>query len=56
MAGQSMSPPVLGTPPREFYRLKKDADLVTLVLTLLGHGCPLRGMAAFVQDERTLPA
>src|SRR5512142_2120756 len=43
-----------GTP---FYRLKKTADLVTLVLTLLGHGCPLQAIvAAFGLDERTVAA
>src|SRR5512142_2423823 len=43
-----------GTP---FYRLKKTADLVTLVLTLLGHGCPLPALvAAFGLDERTVAA
>ena len=43
-----------GTP---FYRLKKTADLVTLVLTLLCHGCPLPAIvAAFGLDERTVAA
>src|SRR5512144_1996143 len=43
-----------GTP---FYRLKKTADLVTLVLTLLCHGCPLQAIvAAFGLDERTIAA
>src|SRR5512144_1560222 len=43
-----------GTP---FYRLKKTADLVTLVLTLLCHGCPRRAIvAAFGLDERTVAA
>ncbi len=38
-----------------FYRLKKTADLVTLVLTLLCHGCPLQAIvAAFGLDERTV--
>ena len=41
-----------GTP---FYRLKKGADLVTLVLTLLCHGCPIQAVvAAFGLDERTV--
>ncbi len=41
-----------GTP---FYRLRTPADLVTLVLTLLCHGCPLQAIvAAFGLDERTV--
>src|SRR3954454_3118591 len=43
-----------GTP---FYRLKKTADLVTIVLTLLCHGCPLQAIVvAFAIDERTVAA
>ena len=43
-----------GTP---FYRLKKATDLVTIVLTLLCHGCPLPAIvAAFGLDERTVAA
>src|SRR3954454_13837533 len=38
-----------------FYRLKKSVDLVTLVITLLCHGCPLQAIvAAFGLDERTV--
>src|SRR5437588_3193739 len=38
-----------------FYRLKKSADLVTLVITLLCHGCPIQAVvAAFGLDERTV--
>ena len=41
-----------GTP---FFRLKHPADLVTIVLTLLCHGCPLQAIvAAFGLDERTV--
>jgi transposase-like protein len=41
-----------GTP---FYRLRTAADLVTTVLTLLCHGCPLQAIvAAFGLDERTV--
>ncbi len=41
-----------GTP---FYRLQKPADAVTLVVTLLGHGCPIQAIvAAFGFDERTV--
>jgi transposase-like protein len=41
-----------GTP---FYRLQTAADLVTLVLTLLCHGCPTQAIvAAFGLDERTV--
>ena len=43
-----------GTP---FYRLQTAGDLVTLVLTLLSHGCPLQAIvAAFGLDERTVAA
>jgi transposase-like protein len=36
------------------YRLKKPVELVTLVLTLLCHGCPLQAIVvAFGLDERT---
>jgi transposase-like protein len=38
-----------------FYRLKKSADLVTVVITLLCHGCPVQAIvAAFDLDERTV--
>src|ERR1700722_11031037 len=38
-----------------YYRLKKSADLVTLVITLLCHGCPVQAIvAAFGLDERTV--
>src|SRR3954447_4031607 len=38
-----------------FFRLKKSADLVTLVITLLCHGCPVQAIvAAFGLDERTV--
>ncbi len=43
-----------GTP---FFRLKHPAALVTLVLTLRCHGCPLQAIvAAFGLDERTIAA
>jgi transposase-like protein len=43
-----------GTP---FYRLRTAADLVTVVLTLLSHGCPTQAsVAAFGIDERTVAA
>jgi transposase-like protein len=43
-----------GTP---FYRLRTVTDVVTLVLTLLCHGCPLQAIvAAFSFDERTIRA
>jgi transposase-like protein len=43
-----------GTP---FFRLKHPTELVTLVLTLLCHGCPLQAIvAAFGVDERTVAA
>jgi transposase-like protein len=39
------------------YRLKKPVELVTIVLTLLCHGCPLQAIvAAFGLDERTIAA
>jgi transposase-like protein len=41
-----------GTP---FYQLRTAAELVTLVLVLLCHGCPLQAIvAAFGLDERTV--
>ena len=41
-----------GTP---FYRLRTAADLVTVVLVLLCHGCPRQAIvAAFGLDERTV--
>src|SRR3954466_7407730 len=37
------------------YRLKKPLDLVTIVVTLLCHGCPVQAVvAAFGLDERTV--
>jgi transposase-like protein len=43
-----------GTP---FYRLHKPAELFTIVLTLLCHGCPIQAVvAAFGLDERTVAA
>jgi len=43
-----------GTP---FYRLCTPAETVTLVVTLLAHGCPLQAIvAAFGFDERTVAA
>lgn len=40
-----------------FYRLRTTADQVTLVLTLLCHGCPPQAIvAAFGLDERTVAA
>src|SRR6266542_6987600 len=44
----------VGTP---FYRLQTAAETVTLVVTLLCHGCPLQAIvAAFGFDERTVAA
>ncbi|HET8644020.1 MAG TPA: hypothetical protein VFO85_00950, partial [Vicinamibacteria bacterium] len=46
-----------GTTGTPFYRLHTATDLVTLVLTLLCHGCPPQAIvAAFGLDERTLAA
>jgi transposase-like protein len=40
-----------------FYRLRTATDLVTVVLTLLSHGCPPQAIvAAFALDERTVAA
>jgi transposase-like protein len=40
-----------------YYRLHKSRDLVTIVLTLLCHGCPRQALvAAFALDERTIAA
>jgi transposase-like protein/IS1 family transposase len=38
-----------------FYRLRKATDVITLVVTLLAFGCPIRAIvAAFGFDERTV--
>jgi transposase-like protein len=38
-----------------FYRLRKGADLITLVVTLLSFGCPVQAIVvAFGLDERTV--
>jgi len=38
-----------------YYRLKNPADLVTIVITLLCHGCPVQAIVvAFGLDERTV--
>jgi transposase-like protein len=38
------------------YRLRTPAETVSLVLTLLAHGCPLQAIVvAFGFDERTVP-
>src|SRR3954449_1206179 len=38
-----------------YYRLKKSVDLVTIVVTLLCHGCPVQAIVAtFGLDERTV--
>jgi transposase-like protein/IS1 family transposase len=43
-----------GTP---FYRLRHSVELVTTVVTLLAHGCPIQAIvAAFGLDERTVSA
>src|SRR4051812_37502829 len=43
-----------GTP---YYRKRTAHDVITLVLTLLTHGCPLQALvAAFGFDERTVAA
>lgn len=40
-----------------FFRLKHAAEVVTMVLTLLCHGCPVQAIvAAFGLDERTVAA
>lgn len=40
-----------------FYRLQKNAVLITQVLTLLAHGCPVQAIvAAFGLDERRVRA
>jgi transposase-like protein len=45
----------VGTRGTPFYRLRTAADQVTLVLTLLCHGCPPQAIvAAFGLDERTV--
>src|SRR5262245_10892981 len=38
-----------------FYRLRTSAETVSLVVTLLAHGCPLQAIVvAFGSDERTV--
>lgn len=38
-----------------FYRLRSEGSVITLVLTLLAHGCPLQAIVvAFRLDERTV--
>src|SRR5919109_2307677 len=40
-----------------FYRLRTSAETVSLVVTLLAHGCPLQAIVvAFGYDERTVAA
>ena len=40
-----------------FYRLRTTAETVSLVITLLAHGCPVQAIvAAFGFDERTVAA
>src|SRR2546422_3151669 len=40
-----------------FYRLRTSAETVTLVVTLMAHGCPVQAIvAAFIVDERTVAA
>lgn len=51
--GQTFS----ATTATPFYRLRTAADVVTLVLTWLSHGCPTQAIvAAFGVDERTVAA
>jgi transposase-like protein len=46
-----------GTKGTTFYRLRTPAQTVSLVLTLLAHGCPLQAIVvAFGFDERTVAA
>ena len=58
-SGATAAPPAVRTfaetRDTPLYRLKKTAELVTIVLTLLCHGCPLQAIvAAFGLDERTV--
>src|SRR3954466_11618006 len=47
--------PFAATRDTPSYRLKKSLDLVTIVVTLLCHGCPVQAVvAAFGLDERTV--
>jgi transposase-like protein len=49
--------PFAETRDTPFYRLKRAQDLVTIVLTLPCHGCPIRAIVAAVGlDERTIAA
>jgi transposase-like protein len=47
----------VATKDTPFYRLRTASDVVTIVLTLLSHGCPTQAIvAAFGFDERTVAA
>jgi len=49
--------PFAATTATPFYRLRTAADVVTLALTWLSHGCPTQAIvAAFGVDERTVAA
>jgi transposase-like protein len=53
MCGQTFT----ATKATSFYRLRTATDVVTLVLTLLSHGCPTQAIvAAFGVGERTVAA
>ena len=54
---QTCGHPFAATTGTPFYRVHTAADVVTLVLALLCHGCPLQAIvAAFGLDERTVAA
>lgn len=45
----------VGTTGTPFYRLRSGLELVTVVITLIAHGCPVQAIvAAFRLDERTV--
>jgi transposase-like protein/IS1 family transposase len=49
--------PFTATKGTAFYRLRTPAETVSLVLTLMAHGCPLQAIVvAFGFDERTVAA
>ena len=53
MCGQTFA----ATQKTPFYRWRTAADVVTVVRTLVCHGCPIQAMvAACGLDERTVPA
>jgi hypothetical protein len=52
-----LRPDLRATRDTPFYRLTRSVDLVSLVIILLCHGCPVQAIvAAFGLDEPTVAA